>query len=164
MKIEFRPMTRLDAEQVAAWRYAGDYAMYNVAHDQASEAVDYMADPANGYFAAYDGSELVAFVSIGADGRVPGWSYDERAIDVGTGVRPDLTGRGQGWRFIEQALAFVASRTGAMPLRATVAAWNDRARVATERAGFVRVGSFTNPAGMTFVVLEHPADAVARPP
>jgi RimJ/RimL family protein N-acetyltransferase len=162
--IKFRPLTREDAEQIAGWRYQGEYSLYDIPEEQRAAAIDYMTDPSSGYFGAHDDGALMAFVSMGPDGRVPGWSYDESALDVGAGVRPDLTGQGRGTSFLRRALAFAESRAGGVPLRATIASWNERALKATERNGFARVGSFVNPAGMSFTVLERGTDCVSCPP
>ena len=51
--------------------------------------------------------------SFGPDGRVPGWDYDETALDTGGGLRPSLTGQGLGRAVISAGLDF-----GRAPLRA----------------------------------------------
>lgn len=94
--LEFRALTREDAGRIADWRYPDEYGMYDIPSDDRESSVEYMLDPASGYFGAYDDGELVGFCSMGPDGRVPGWDYDDSAVDVGAGMRPDLTGRGRG--------------------------------------------------------------------
>ena len=57
-------------------------------------------------------------------------------------MRPDLTGRGDGARYLTAILAFARRALGATELRATVAEVNERAMRACERAGFRRVARF----------------------
>lgn len=154
--LEFRPLTREDAGRIADWRYPDEYAMYDIPSEDRESSVEYMVDPASGYFGAYDDGELVGFCSIGPDGRVPGWDYDDSALDVGAGMRPDLTGHGRGVAFLEQALRFAETRVGQRSLRATIASWNDRALTAAEGLGFSRVANFSNPGGVRFTVLVRP--------
>jgi len=151
--LEFRVLSREDAGQIADWRYSGEYAIYDIPVQDRASSIEYMLDPANGYFGAYRGSELVGFCSIGPDGRVPGWEYDESAVDVGAGMRPDLTGLGQGGAFLSQAFRFAESRVGQRSLRATIASWNERALTAARQLGFVPVAAFHNPLGRPFTVL-----------
>lgn len=158
--LEFRPLTRTDAEQIVDWRYDGPYAQYDIPSDERDSEIEYMADPSSGHFAAVQGGVLVGYVSTGSDGRVPGWDYDDSAVDVGAGMRPDLTGHGRGAGFLEQALAFVASREGDAPIRATIASWNKRAQRAAGRNGLAPVAEFQRPDGMPFTVFVRPAGFV----
>ena len=161
--LEFRVLSREDAGQIADWRYSGEYAIYDIAAEERESSIEYMLDPANGYFGAYRGAELVGFCSIGPDGRVPGWEYDESAVDVGAGMRPDLTGQGQGVAFLMQAFRFAGSRVGQESLRATIASWNKRALTAAQHLGFAPVAAFRNPAGRPFTVLVRPGGRAEAP-
>lgn len=151
--LEFRPMGRADAEEVSGWRYPDEYAMYDPASNDSEDSIGYMADPVNGFFGARDGSELIGFCSIGPDGRVPGWDYDDSAVDVGAGMRPVLIGQGDGSAFLRQAVRFAQKRVGRRGLRATIASWNARALAAAKGVGFELVGSFERDDGMVFAVL-----------
>ena len=42
---------------------------------------DELLDPALGFHAVLAGEELIGFRSFGPDGRVPGWDYDDAALD-----------------------------------------------------------------------------------
>jgi [ribosomal protein S18]-alanine N-acetyltransferase len=58
-------------------------------------------------------------------------------VEIGLGLRPDLTGLGLGAAYIESGLAFARVRWA--PVRfADVYPWNERAIRAYERAGFTR--------------------------
>ena len=76
----------------------------------------------------------------GVEARVPG--LDERAgvLDVGVGMRPDLTGQGLGREFASAVLEHGRAVTGAGTLRAVVQDWNARGRALLERLGFQETG------------------------
>ena len=134
---------------IVGWRYAGPYAAYDCPPDEAEETVRLMVDPASEYHAARDGDGvLVGYCCFGADARVPGGDYagggvaGGGALDVGLGLRPDLTGRGLGPAFVEAVAALARERLGARRLGLTVAAWNRRAVGAYEKAGFRMTRAF----------------------
>lgn len=157
-RLEFRALSSQDAGQIAGWRYAGQYAVYDLPADERDSSIAYMLDPANGYWGAYRDGVLIGFCSMGPDGQVPGFDYDDSALDVGAGMRPDLTGQGQGATFLGQALEFAVSTVGPGSLRATIASWNKRALTAARHLGFAPVATFNNPAGRPFVVLVRPGE------
>ena len=90
---------------------------------------------------------------MGADGRVPEWSYDDSVIDIGAGMRPQLVGQGKGVHFLLQALTFAETTTARRALRATIALWNGHALSAARRNGFIRIGSFGGQAHVAYTVL-----------
>ena len=134
------PLTRAHAEALGTWRYPPPYDVYDLA-DGDPEA---LLDPATGMHALLAGEELVGFRSFGPDGRVRGWAYDDRALDTGGGLRPDLTGRGVGLgrAAIAAGLAFGRERFAPAAFRVTVVSFNVRALRTVESLGFVRVGRF----------------------
>ena len=106
------------------------------------------AADANGY--------LFAHCCFGPDAQVPGGDYSTEALDVGMGMRPDLTGRGRGADMIDAASDFARRTFGQTRLRATVGGWNQRALQAWEKAGFEVRSSFRrHHDGQGFLVLEH---------
>jgi [ribosomal protein S18]-alanine N-acetyltransferase len=153
-ELTFGPMTRAAAAEIARWRYDPPYDVYDIPADEHVAAIEYMVDPSKRYFAGYHGDDLVGYVSVGEDGRVPGWTYNDQAVDVGAGMRPESTGHGHGATFLEHAFRFVDGLAGGMRLRTTIASWNTRALRAAEKNGFVATGTFHNPAGIAFTVLE----------
>lgn len=147
-------MDRDRAAQAARWRYDPPFDLYNTPELDQAETALFMAVPDHLYFAVLDETEdLVGFVCYGAEARVSGGDYTQDALDVGCGLRPDLTGQGIGPRVIRTALDFGRERFGARCFRATVAAFNQRAQAATRHAGFHDVARFARPQdGMEFVV------------
>ena len=64
------------------------------------------------------------------------------ALDIGLGVRPDLTGKGRGSDYLNAVIDFAQRTYGPERLRVTIAAFNTRARRVWEGAGFQRSRHF----------------------
>jgi GNAT superfamily N-acetyltransferase len=74
------------------------------------------------YYAATDEQgTLVGFFCFGAPAQVPGGQlcglYADDALDIGLGVRPDLTGRRLGREFLTAGLDFARRRFAPAPFR-----------------------------------------------
>lgn len=150
--LRFEPMSGIDAELVVHWRYEGELGAYDIPLAEADESVGYMTDPANGYFSVRRDDELIGFCSIGRDGQVPGGPYDDSAVDVGAGMRPDLVAKGDGAEFLREVMTFLRSASE-KPLRASIASWNQRALAAAQGAGFKSKQTFTSTSGIEYTVL-----------
>jgi RimJ/RimL family protein N-acetyltransferase len=138
------------ARVIAMWRYVDDLAMYDMGGE---EDIPYLADPANGYYAVRsEEGELVAYCCFGADARVPGGDYRADAVDIGMGLPPEALGKGQGTALMPVVLQFAEQHFTAQRLRATVAAFNERARRLCVRAGFRVASTFTREDGQRFVI------------
>jgi [ribosomal protein S18]-alanine N-acetyltransferase len=137
--LSIRPLAAADAESIAAWRYPPPYDVYD---DGDGGEGDVQEGELTGKYAFSEDGVLVGFCSFGSDGRVPGGTYPDGALDVGIGMRPDLTGRGHGERYLGAALDFATRELGATKFRATVAEFNQRALRLCERAGFRRLVRF----------------------
>jgi RimJ/RimL family protein N-acetyltransferase len=114
-----------------------------------------LTNPANHYYSITDkDGELVAYCCFGPEGRVPGGTYDSTALDVGMGLRPDLTGQGRGSQFLHAIAEFAHQRYAPTAFRVTVAAFNSRALRLCRRAGFREVQRFNRERdGLRFVIL-----------
>ena len=125
--MEVRPLTQTDAEAIAAWRYPGRYATYDVGET---------LTPERGFWAVEHGGELVGYCCFGHEARVPGVVEEEGILDVGYGMRPDLMGRGLGGEFVGAILGFAIRRSSPRRLRLLILDWNDRSRRVAEALGF----------------------------
>ncbi|MFL6070055.1 MAG: GNAT family N-acetyltransferase [Actinomycetes bacterium] len=125
-------MTVDDAQAVAGWRYPGEYAFYNWDADPGDLAE--LLDPAGWgrQFFAVDGRDgaRVGFFEFKADGE---------SLEIGLGLRPDLTGGGLGLAFVEAGVQFAEEQFGTRSLTLAVAEFNQRAVTVYRRAGFEEV-------------------------
>lgn len=146
-------LTREHAEDIASWRYGAPYELYDMVGANPEE----LLDPEVGYHAVLAGDRLVGFRSFGRDAQVPGWAYDDSALDTGGGLRPELTGRGLGPAVISAGLDFGRVHFSPVAFRVTVATFNARALHVVESLGFERMGSFrARRDGQEFAVLVRP--------
>ncbi len=146
-----------DARAIMAWRYPPPYAVYNTEADgDADEAVlfaEYL-DTRSPYFAvrneALDPSGAVvglfcygSSAGVSLEAGAPHLLEADGSLNVGLGMRPDLTGRGLGLDFVLAGLAFGAEQYHPTLFRFYALAFNHRALKVYERAGFRRVGVVT---------------------
>ena len=137
-------MNEGDALAVSRWRYGAPYSDYDMDCDP-SELLG------RSYHAVADANgEIVAYCCFGRDAQVPGGhaagAYDDPGLlDLGLGLRPDLTGRGLGLPVLMAVMEYAARQFEAKSFRLSVAAWNDRAIRCYENAGFIRESTFRSP-------------------
>lgn len=143
-------MEQFDAIEIAdRWKYSGEYAFYDMTADP--EDYEEMVDPekrGDRYFSVFTGDELVGFFCVEREGA---------DIELGLGLRPDLTGQGRGRAFLEEILCFVRENYPCEKLCIEVASFNQRAVKVYERAGFVKTGTARVPANggiYDFTILE----------
>jgi [ribosomal protein S18]-alanine N-acetyltransferase len=132
-------MTGEFAADLVTWRYDEPYGTYSlVGVDPA-----FFTDAANGYVALVDGAEqLIGYRCFGSEGRVPGFGYDNTALDTGGGLRPALTGQGLGRQAITTGLEYGQERYTPAAFRVTVASFNVRAQRVVTSLGFVHHARF----------------------
>src|SRR6185437_3785751 len=144
MQFSFRLMDEADARAILAWRYEGEYAVYNAAADYDVSAA--FLDPRSPYYAARDErGEVVGFFCFGTSAAImgddePGVYAEDHSVLIGLGLRPDLTGQGLGLAFVEAGLAFGKEQFAPTAFRLYVMTFNQRAIRVYERAGFQHVG------------------------
>ena len=138
------PITRADAQAISRWRYEGPYSVYN--GNPAS--VDSLLEPRFHYHSVHDEHDnLAGYFCFGEDARVSagkrlGIYEREPALDIGLGMRPDLTGQGLGEEFVTSGLRFANEAYSPQAFRLTVATFNRRAIRVYERVGFEPVEAF----------------------
>lgn len=125
MKLTIEQASGESLDEVATWVYGPPYEFYDPETDRP------VNNPERFYEARGEGGELVGFYYFEDQGD---------ALEYGLGLRPDLTGRGLGQEFVEAGLAFARTRFQPAKIKLNVAAFNDRARIVYERAGFHVVG------------------------
>lgn len=164
MSLTFDAMDEASARAIATWRYDAPYDLYDLGGDDVEGVVRAFMDPRNAYYAMVDDSgELVAFCCFGPDAMVPGGDYGAPGLDIGLGVRPDLTGQGRGLAFVSSVLAFARRTFAPEAFRVTIAEFNQRALRVWEKAGFQAVQTFLRAQdGRCFVVLTKDEGVNAR--
>jgi ribosomal-protein-alanine N-acetyltransferase len=130
-----RPMSDDAAHTIAGWKYPPPYDFYDAIDDP--EDLDELLNPdrrRGRYFEAVDDAgNLVGFFE---------YKREVKPLEIGLGLRPDLTGRGLGLDFVRAGMAFARSEFGARSLSLAVAVFNERARKIYERAGFRPAGRY----------------------
>ena len=121
-------MTEAEAEEVIGWTYPGEYSFYDMAKDVEDQAELRAAHVRKAkYFSALHDGELIGYFEFEPEGDI---------LEIGLGLRPDLTGRGLGPDFFEAGLQFGRERFHPQTFRLRVATFNRRAIKIYERAGF----------------------------
>ena len=155
MKFIFHPLAEKSAQAILQWQYPPPYDFYNLTSRATEETLLYLLDPANAFYGLFNSEEsLIAFCSFGLDGQVNGGDYRLPALDIGLGLRPDLTGQGHGSEYVNAVIDFARQTFTPTQLRVTIAEFNTRAWRVWEKAGFQRKQVFRGgPAKTSFVIL-----------
>ena len=127
MKLAIRPASQKTFAEMATWRYEPPYDFYD-------GDVDPVLNPERFYEALDEDGSLVG-----------NYYFEEKgdALEIGLGLRPDLTGRGLGLDFLLTGIDFGRRRFGLSQLILNVAAFNKRAIKIYEEAGFRETGRHT---------------------
>ncbi|WP_394172805.1 GNAT family N-acetyltransferase [Guptibacillus hwajinpoensis] len=139
-----QPMTLETAKEIQTWTYQEPYSLYSFSED--NEVLEELMD--GSYVSVWNEEKLFGYFCFGQSARVPSGVnagvYEEDRLDIGLGIRPNETGKGNGRLFLQTGLHYAAERFGAKDFRLTVASFNDRARKVYEREGFKSHRSFVN--------------------
>ncbi len=147
MQFTFTLMDEADAQSIGKWHYEEQYAVYDIAADAEDDPAE-MLDRRSPYYAVWDEKEeLIGFFSFGTSAQPwgndkPDLYSEDRIIDVGLGMRPDLTGKGLGLAFVNAGLAFATKQFAPTAFRMFVLAFNERAIRVYEKAGLKRTRTF----------------------
>lgn len=155
MKLIFAALNEQTARNILAWRYEPPYDFYNPDSDQLESDLRTFLTPENRYYAIWDeGVNLIGHCCFGDEAQVQGGDYSQEALDVGMGLCPDRTDQGQGSWVIGEVIEFAQQNFQAKKLRATVAAFNQRALRAWKKVGFYAVSEFVrSPDNQEFAIL-----------
>lgn len=132
MEFRVQEMDRVAAAAIASWHYDGPYSFYDLDGDDLQEFMDESRWGTVLFAVRDESNDVVGFLEFNRAG-------DE--LEIGLGLRPDLTGRRLGAEFMAAGLEFARRRFGARRFKLAVAAFNDRAVRVYERAGFVQTGT-----------------------
>jgi [ribosomal protein S18]-alanine N-acetyltransferase len=151
--LHFEQLSQEDAGAIAEWHYPEPYSFYDWSADPGD--LRELLDPAlrgEAYWAVRDETdELVGYFSFKPK--------DEQTVEIGLGLRPDLTGRGLGGSFLAAGLEFARTRFEPARFVLSVATFNERAIKVYERAGFSRERTYmhsTNGGEWEFLEMSRP--------
>ncbi|WP_053362395.1 GNAT family N-acetyltransferase [Bacillus sp. FJAT-27251] len=136
-------MSKEFAEEILNWQYDAPYDFYN--NKLTADGLKEMLE--NQYYAVLDQNDkLFGFFCIGDAAKVPIGiqlgGYSEEFIDIGIGMKPELTGQGYGNTFFSFILGHIQDNFNDGPIRLTVAKFNQRAIHLYEKFGFVKKMEF----------------------
>lgn len=138
------PLRADQAREILDWKYPPPYDFYDPPGDMRHE--DYVREflnPALNFHGVMDAhGALIGFCSFGVDGQVPGGDYADEALDIGLGMKPELTGRGLGPSFFSSILAYATEMLRPRRYRLTVANFNERAINLYHKFGFTLRSEF----------------------
>jgi ribosomal-protein-alanine N-acetyltransferase len=147
-------MAAEDLPVLTAWHYPPPYDFYDPDADEDDLAE--LSDPGRWgteYFTAVnENAEIVGFFQF----RLPA---PGTVIEIGLGLRPDLTGIGLGTGYMMAGMAYARERWRCEAFQLFVAAFNRRAIVVYERLGFrsaEELRRFTGGAWRDFIRMEYP--------
>ena len=122
--VKVSPLQEADAAVLDAWRYEPPYDFYDGEEDP-------VQNPERFFLVRDDAGDVLGF-----------YYFEERAdvVEIGLGLRPDLTGRGLGLQFFEDGVSFAKQTFGDKRVVLNVAAFNERAITVYRRAGFRETG------------------------
>ena len=129
-------LTQANADQIARkWHYGGQYSFYDMENDleDLEEIITPKLRGDKYYQVVDDQDELVGYFCLER--------LSEGKVEVGLGLRPDLTGRGLGLNFITEIEAFIQNNFNYRIVVLSVASFNKRAIKVYQRAGFKTDGS-----------------------
>lgn len=136
MNYFFQSMTQQEAEEIAVhWRYSGIYAFYDMDADP-EDLAEFLnpEERKNTYFSVIHKGEVVGFYSF--------TQTADDTIDIGLGMKPDLTGNGSGLEFLRAGMEFARTTYNPKKITLSVAAFNKRAIKVYEKVGFKETERF----------------------
>ncbi|WP_042472581.1 GNAT family N-acetyltransferase [Bacillus ndiopicus] len=148
MELHIEKINREMASDILSWAYEKPYDFYN--NEVTDEGLEELLD--GSYYALVDESkELIGFFCIGKGAQVPAGNrfgvYADDFVDMGLGMNPNLVGKGNGFEFCSYIVKYIEQHYNGIPIRLTVATFNQRAIHLYEKLGFVLAGEFSSDIG-----------------
>lgn len=133
---KFEIMTQEQAEEIAYnWHYNAEYSFYDMVADK-EDLVEFLEAQKRGdsnFFVTKD-NDAIGFYTFN--------EVANNTIDIGLGMRPDLTGNGNGLGFVQAGLDFAKSKYRPEKITLSVATFNQRAIKIYREIGFDEVDTF----------------------
>lgn len=149
MQFTFTLINEAEAREVRTWHYAEPYEIYSMDSGSEEEGLAELLERRSPHYAVHnEEGAMMAYFCFGTAAQVwanetPALYSEDTILDIGVGMRPDLTGKGLGLAMINAALDFASETFQPRTFRLFVLTFNERAIRVYERAGFARVRVFT---------------------
>jgi len=135
MQFTLKKMQQEDAHQIASWHYPAPYDFYDAAQDQ--EDLAELLDPQSwqeSYYPVFNEENDLVGLFV--------FKPDDQTVEVGLGLRPDLTGKGLGRVFLTTRLTFGQEHFSVRMWSLSVATFNTRAIHLYAQIGFTPLNTF----------------------
>lgn len=148
MVYKFEQMKQDQATDIAYnWHYEDPYSFYDMEADK-EDLAEFLDQDRRGdsTFVVIENDVVIGFFSFN--------KLTNNTIDIGLGMRPDLTGKGRGVKFIKAGLKFAQTKYEPINVTLSVATFNKRAINTYKKVGFEEVNIFnqyTNGGNFEFV-------------
>ena len=151
MDYNFNKISQEEAENIASnWHYEGKYSFYDIAADE-EDLAEFLNPQERGdkYYIVKKGNEEIGF-----------FYFEDKndSVDIGLGMKPELTGRGMGLDFFKAGLDYAISKYNPKEITLSVATFNERAVKVYKKAGFESVKTFmqdTNGSRFEFLKMKY---------
>ena len=136
------PLSAENARKITTWRYDPPFDLY----DLGPENISGFINPEYYYHQILnENGNLDGYCCYGLDAQVPGGEYlinMPEILDIGVGMKPNLTGAGRGHKFVSAILEYARERFHPDRFRVTIADFNLRSLKTFQSLGFKIQGSF----------------------
>lgn len=135
MDYNFNKISQKEAENIASnWHYEGEYSFYDIAADE-EDLAEFLNPQERGdkYYIVKKSNEEIGFFYF---------EDKDDSVDIGLGMKPELTGRGMGLDFFKAGLDYAISKYNPKEITLSVATFNERAVKVYKKAGFESVKTF----------------------
>ncbi|MBO1581969.1 GNAT family N-acetyltransferase [Bacillus sp. XF8] len=149
-------LTRTEAKEINTWQYEEPYSLYSFSGSD--ETIEELLDGTY-YGCSNEHGEFIGYFCFGENAQVPG-GRDAKlytggdTVDIGLGMKPDLTGQGMGKSFFQVGLQFALKEFRPQRIRLSVAVFNKRAITLYENIGFQKNVLFMS-RGRKFLLMEY---------
>lgn len=153
--MEIKHITKEEANEIASWQYEEPYELYSFSSSE--ETIEELLGGTY-YSCRSDEGALIGYFCFGESAQVPGGRDTnlyggEGIVDIGLGMKPQLTGNGLGRDFLDAGIQFAEEMFQPKQLRLSVAAFNKRAIRLYENTGFVAGAAFMS-RGREFILMK----------
>lgn len=153
MELNIKEMNENIAKQILGWKYDKPYDFYNNEIN-----VEEINELLNGSYKVLfnESEEVFGFMCTGEAARVPiGHQYgvyNDNLVDMGLGMNPKYVGKGYGYDFCSFIIKYINENNMGVPIRLSVAIFNERAIHLYEKLGFKRKDMFST-ASRAFITM-----------